>query len=132
MPVVRDIMRTAVNAVAGSATFGYVAELLLHDRTSGLPVVDGGGYLVGVISDYDCLKLYRDPTLAEQPVSQFMAKDVVSVELDTPLLDVIKKFAMRRLHRLPVVNNGKLVGIVTRREILEHICRDVLCETAAR
>ena len=132
MAVVKDIMQTAVNGVVDNATFGFVADLLLHDQTSGMPVVNSDGRLLGVISDYDCLKLYRDPLLAERPVSEFMAKEVVSVREDTPLADVIKQFAMRRLHRLPVVRDGKLIGIVTRREVLQHICRNVLCESAAQ
>jgi len=97
-------------------------KLLLKHQINALPVVDAENNLVGIVSEKDCLKLaahdaYQND-LPGGPVRTFMTKDVVSVTPETGLGEVIELFMTHPYKKLPVVNHGKLVGVVRRRDVL--------------
>jgi nucleotide-binding universal stress UspA family protein/predicted transcriptional regulator len=132
---VRDVMTSEPATVRDDESLLVAIRKLLRRRISGAPVVNADGDLVGVISEHDLIEwqarladsLVRSESLAPdeyarrlegEPVSRVMAHPAVSVEDTAPLSAAIRLFRERRLRRLPVTRHGKLVGIVTRADVL--------------
>ena len=100
-----------------------VIDIILEKRISGAPVLDNQGRLVGILSEKDCLRLIIDRAYHNLPnqkstVETYMTTAVRSVE---PTLDVVKaanEFLIAPVRRFPVVENGKLLGQISRRDIL--------------
>lgn len=97
---------------------------LLKNRISGAPVVDHTGKLVGIISEFKLLEVAFDAATASMPVGELMTKEVITVEEDTPLTDLSQAFISLRIRRLPVVKDGKLVGQVSRRDVLRCVVNE--------
>ncbi len=139
--LVESIMTTPVISVAPSASIGAAARLMLGHRISGLPVVGSDGTLVGMVSEGDFLRraelgterkrswwlelLVGSGKIADEyvhahgrKVEEVMAADVVTIRRDATLDDVVETMSRHRIKRLPVVENGKLVGIVARSDLL--------------
>lgn len=134
-----DVMTRNVVSVRPDATAAEVAALLLEKRISAVPVVDGEGRLVGMVSEGDLLRhppadsprawwlrLFdaTQVTLEEVaqskslPASKLMTHDVLAVIEDAPLQLVATMLIRHRVKRVPVVRNGKIVGIVSRADVL--------------
>ena len=97
---------------------------LLQHQISGAPVVDSTDQLVGIISEYKLLCVIIDEETAQTPVGELMTKDVITIKERTPLSDVAHTFMYLRIRRLPVLNEGKLVGQVSRRDVLRCIINE--------
>jgi CBS domain-containing protein len=102
-----------------------IAMLLKH-KISGMPVVDQAGNLVGILSERDCLKTllhaqyYNLPTAL---VKDLMSTDPKTIGPDTDIYQVAEFFLDHRYRRLPVVDQGRLVGQISRRDVLKAIQR---------
>jgi CBS domain-containing protein len=118
---VRDIMTEHVVAIDPSGTVKEAVELLLRHSISGLPVIDAHNRLVGLVSEYDLLTnlITAEPT--SNPVSHYMMHDVRTVAPEDNVLQVAERFLASRDHRYPVVENGRLIGIVSRRDVMRLI-----------
>jgi CBS domain-containing protein len=144
---VREAMRADLEAVSPSATLTALERLLTKQRISGVPVVDGQR-IVGVVSRTDIVKAavaeqavaeiasdwYHVPaapqssiseigaTMGEQlvklTVADVMTREVIAVAPDDALIDAIKLMASKELHRVLVVAEGKLAGILTSTDVL--------------
>lgn len=124
LPKVRDHMDTEVHCVAPGTPILDAVDFLLEHHVTGAPVVDPQGRLVGMLSERDCLKLLAkgaDEDLRNRTVSEFMISEVVSVPPDMDMYWVAGIFLGSTVRRLPVVENGKLVGAITRFDILRVI-----------
>ncbi len=105
--------------------FAAIDELLSHS-ISGAPVVDAKGKLVGILSELDCLKSivsgsYYDYESLGGEVSEFMTTSVETVSPDLDILTVCDRFTKDNRRRFPVVEDGKLVGQISRKDILRAI-----------
>jgi CBS domain-containing protein len=99
-------------------------RLLVEQRISGAPVVDLQGNLVGVLSEQDCLKLALEAGYHEQRggrVSDTMSGEVRTVEAESSILDVARLFLDGHHRRFPVVKDGRLVGQLSRRDVLRAL-----------
>ena len=97
---------------------------LLQHQLSGAPVVDDNNRLVGFISEKDCLKAALDASYfrrEEGSVQDFMSKDVVSISADASLIDAIQIFISTSVRCLPVVEGSRLVGQISRQDILKGL-----------
>lgn len=100
-----------------------IQELLEH-RISGAPVVDSHGNMVGMLSEKDCLKVALNAAYNEYmggQISEFMSNTVVTVDADSNVLDVAKRFVDTPYKRFPVVDDNRLVGQISRRDVLKAI-----------
>jgi len=98
--------------------------LLLKHKISGMPVVDDKGDFVGILSERDCLNTLLDSEYHELPsalVKDLMSTDVESVTPETDILTVAERFLRKKYRRLPVLAGGRLVGQISRRDILRAI-----------
>ena len=100
------------------------ARILLEKRISGAPVVDQVGNLVGMLSEKDCMRMALAAGYHEQwggCVHEYMEKDVVTMEADTGIVDAAKQFTESRHRRFPVIAEGRLVGQISRRDVLRAL-----------
>jgi CBS domain-containing protein len=114
---VREIMKRQVVAVPPDLSCLAVLRIFLEDGIASLPVVDGDGRLIGIISETDLLSEDNIHKL----VSDVLTRDVISVQEGYPIAKLIPLFRSRKLRCIPVLNpKMKLVGVVGRRDVLEH------------
>lgn len=125
----RDIMATSLVTVSQDAGIFEAIRLLLAKRISGAPVVDETGRMVGVLSELDCLRvLSSDEFYADQQeeagiVKHFMTGAGKTIPPDLGLYAIAHYFLTTPIRRLPVVENGRLIGQVSRRDVLRGIQR---------
>ena len=120
---VSEIMTTDVITVREEAAVEDAARLLARHRISGLPVVNRSGALTGVVTEYDLLAK-QGATVAE-----IMSRGVVSVSPETDAEEVAHLLANRRVRRVPVLDGGRLVGIVSRSDLVQQIAMRWVCAT---
>jgi CBS domain-containing protein len=118
-----DVMTTNVTTIAPDATVDEAIRVLLDNQISGLPVVDARGMLVGMISEFQLLETVFDPQIRNETVRGFMTRDVIAVDDGALLADVASLFIMHRIRRVPVLRDGQLVGLITRRDLLRYVAK---------
>ena len=112
-----------VISVAPNALIEHAMDVMLQHEISGLPVIDEGR-LVGVVSEFDILALLLESSDEPEliiPVEQIMSADVVSVSEEAPVQSVACIFRHLGMRRLPVVRDGQVVGIVSRRDLIRVV-----------
>jgi CBS-domain-containing membrane protein len=139
-----DVMVSTVITAGVNASIGEVAAILLHNHISAAPVVDEKGELVGIVSEGD---LMRRPEIGttkrhswwlelisnksasateyikshSRKVADVMTRDLITAKPDTPLGDIAALLERNQIKRVPIVAGGKLVGIVSRANILQAL-----------
>ena len=100
-------------------------DFLLRHRVTGAPVVDSDGKLVGIITETDLLRLVTEGIDGQPPtegtVAEYMTTDVVTVAPTVDIYYVAGMFLNNKFRRLPVVKNGKIVGSITRYDLLRVV-----------
>lgn len=142
--LVNEIMSHRVISVEPDATIAQAVRLMLQNRISGLPVMTAKGELVGIVSEGDLLRRAEFGTQRQRPrwleflvgpgklaeeyvyttgrkVREVMSETVHTTEPTTPLQHVVELMEKYRIKRLPVIEAGKVVGIVTRANLLHAL-----------
>jgi len=99
-------------------------QILLRNKISGAPVIDPENNIVGVLSEKDCLNVIVEASYHNDPgklVKELMSTNVHTVDSEASLMDVAAKFVNTNFRRFPVVTKGKLVGQISRRDVLRAI-----------
>lgn len=99
-------------------------DQLISKKISGAPVVDKDGNLLGMLSEIDCMQTFIQSTYHNEMgglVKDYMSDKVSFIPSTMGIMDVAKYFLDTHFRRLPVVDNGKLVGQVSRRDVLRAI-----------
>ncbi|MCW2134708.1 CBS domain-containing protein [Arthrobacter sp. VKM Ac-2550] len=117
----RDIMTTPVISVAAEALVEDVAQMLGKHRISAVPVVDNEQHVVGLVSEYDLL---ATPGVT---AAQVMTSSVISVTTETAISDIRQLLVNQWIARVPVLENGRLVGIVSRADIVALLATEWVC-----
>lgn len=117
---VGDVMTRKPLTVAPDALLPKAARIMLENKITALPVVENGK-MIGILTNSDILRFI----LAEYPglkkeirVKNYMTDEVVSIDSDTSLLECHRLMGTKRIRSLPVVDDGKLIGIVTRTDLM--------------
>ena len=121
MLTARDIMTDRVVTIGPDAFLQEAIEVLLAMEVSGLPVVDDQGALIGIISEFALLTTAYDAKTACDQVGRHMTIDVLTVDVDDPIRKVADQFIVHRVRRVPVLEKGRLVGVITRRDVLKAV-----------
>ncbi|PIK98374.1 CBS domain-containing protein [Synechococcus sp. 63AY4M1] len=116
----KDLMSSPVRTIRPEVTIQEAQRVLLRYGHSGLVVVDGQGRLVGVISRRD-IDIALHHGFGHAPVKGYMTTDVKTLSPDTPLAEIQRLMVQWDIGRLPVLQDGQLVGIVTRTDVLRHL-----------
>tara|TARA_R110002110_G_scaffold85816_6_gene223959 strand:+ start:601 stop:1299 length:699 start_codon:yes stop_codon:yes gene_type:complete len=140
----RDIMTTEVETASPDTTARDIAKRLLDRNISALPVVDGDGNIVGIVSEGDLMRrseteterkkswwldFYTTPENRQrdfirshgQHAADIMTRKIVSITEDTPLAEISSTLEKHHIKRAPVLRDGKLVGIVSRADLLRGL-----------
>jgi len=129
VPTVREIMTRSLVTLRPDMTAAAAAQELLSHEISGAPVVDEAGALLGLLSEYDCLRAVAsaeyqmDAHDAAETVGDLMTTDCHTVEPDLDLFGLAHEFVRLRVRRFPVLEDGRLVGQVSRRDALRAALR---------
>jgi len=151
--LVRDIMTKAVITVEPNTTVGEIIDLLATHHISGLPVVEDGA-LVGIVTEADIIHREAVPrrqgglaawlrTFFASPealarefrrthglrAADIMTTDVVTIEDSAPVGEAVRLMEERKVKRLPVLREGKLVGIVSRADVLRAVARELVARS---
>ena len=124
LPTVGDYMATTLLTFMPGDNIHFVVETLLEKRLSGAPVVDGDGKLVGVISKKDCLTVVYTGSYHQDwggTVAQYMNTDVHIMDANMDIIAAADKFVQSNYRRFPVMSEGKLVGQISRHDILRAL-----------
>jgi len=101
-----------------------VMDILIKKRISGGPVVNHKNELVGIISEGDCMKQISDSRYHNHPmenlsVENHMIKEVETIDGNMNVFDAANKFLENKRRRFPIVENGKLVGLISQKDVLK-------------
>jgi CBS domain-containing protein len=116
-----DVMTTRVVTITEDQSKQQAARLLAQHRISGLPVVNADQVVVGVVTEYDVIGKEGET------VGEIMTRGVISVTPDTELEEVSHLLVHERIKRLPVLDQGKLVGIVSRADLVKEVALRWVC-----
>jgi len=140
----RDIMTKNVVSVTPDCSIADMATMMQKFRVSGLPVINAGGELVGLVTEGDCLRraetgtetkrsgwrsfLAAPATLAEEyvrshgrKVADVMTRDLLTIGEDTDIEEIVHLMEKHQIKRLPVVRDGAVIGIVSRANIVQAL-----------
>ena len=124
MPIVKNYMTTNLITLQDEMDVYFAIGLLLKNNISGAPVIDNNNNLSGILSEKDCLRVFANGSFHNMPggeVSRFMTKVVATVEPNTDLFSVADIFLKHNYRRMPVIKGKKLVGQISRRDVLRAI-----------
>jgi len=125
MPKIREYMDAVVPTLSPETRIMSAVDFLLRHRVTGAPVVDADGKLVGIITETDLLRLVTEGVQGEPPVdatvAEYMTTDVITVSPTVDIYYIAGMFLANKFRRLPVVENGKIVGAITRFDLLRVI-----------
>jgi CBS domain-containing protein len=127
VPTAREIMTRSLVTLTPEMRLLEAAALLLKHRISGAPVVDPDGALQGLLSEHDCLRAVAsaeydmDNHDAIVTVGEMMVKEVETLSPEVDLFGIAHEFVKLRVRRFPVVEDGRLIGQVSRRDALQAV-----------
>lgn len=121
---VKDYMSTNPITFKPEQSVEEVIEALIKYRISGGPVVNDKNELVGIISEGDCIKQisesrYYNMPLNDSSIKNHMITDVETIDGNLTIFDAANQFLNARRRRFPIVENGKLVGLISQKDILK-------------
>ena len=119
----RTVMTTNVISVNRQTEIYEAIKTMVENNITGLPVVNNDMSLVGVISEKDVLNLLYNIEDKPGKVEDFMTKNPVYFNENDSLIDITEYFIENNFRRVPIVAEGKLVGIVTRKDIITYILK---------
>jgi len=147
---VKEIMTKDVVSVNRNSTIDEIAQTLIDNKVSGLPVLSDGGYLVGVVTEGDLLRREMSPRLPEfinilgaviyyhgverynedfkkilaQTAADIMTEDLITVKEETDISEVARLMLNNNIKQIPVVDGSKLIGIVSRADIVKLLLKE--------
>ena len=116
-------MTTNVVTTSKDMVLTDVIALLLRWQISALPVVDDDNHLIGIVSEIDLVNMTFDGNARDTTVEEVMTTEIVSFGPEAELAELVHSFSKNHLRRVPIVNGKKVVGIISRRDILREMLR---------
>jgi len=121
---VKDYMSTNLITFKTTQSIEEVIETLIKNRISGGPVVNDNNELIGIISEGDCIKQisesrYYNMPMESHSIEKHMVKNVETIDGNMNIFDAANKFLEAKRRRFPIVENGKLIGLISQKDILK-------------
>jgi len=124
MPTIDGYMAREIVSFAPDTDIHKAIKVLIDKRISGAPVVDAAGNLVGILSKKDCLKVAFAASYHQDlggRVADYMSTEVETVDSGAGVIGVAERFLGCSYRRFPVVAGGRMVGLISRHDILRAI-----------
>ena len=121
MPKAKDVMTTQLTTVMEETAMQHVIKLLVDHNITGIPVVNEDMELKGIITEKDVLKMLMDRASSQTTVKSIMTTDVVSFDESDNLMEIFKAFVDNSFRRVPILSDGRLAGIISRKDIIKYI-----------
>lgn len=122
--LVKDYMSKTLVTFKPDTSVLDAVHTLVKNRIAGAPVVDDAGNMVGMLSELDCLKVALQAGYYGEyggPVSDYMSKDVQTVNMEMSIIDLAQRFLDSNFRRFPVTDKNRLVGQISRRDVLRAL-----------
>lgn len=122
VPLIRDVMDTQMVLLREEMGIYEAIHMLLRNKDTGACVVDAEQKLVGILSEKDCLRLFANAAYNQLPggdVKHYMSTKLTTIGPDDDIFTAAGVFLQNSYHRLPVLEHGKLIGLISRRDVLE-------------
>ena len=120
---VARIMTSPVKTINASDTLGSAAEAMVMNEIGAVVVVDGTN-LIGIVTERDIVKqVVRTKDVLMKPVKQLLFKSLITVDPKTTVQQAFATMLKNKIRRLPVVDESKLVGIVTEKDLMRWVLR---------
>ncbi len=120
---ITELMTADVATVGPEATLKEVASALAEHRVSGLPVVDRERRVLGVVSETDIVDAGSEPGRRARTAGEAMTSPAITIDAGRRVAEAARLMTGHRVNRLPVLNDGLLVGIVTRADLVRAYTR---------
>lgn len=125
-PSVEKFMATGETVLSPEMTINQAIDIMLDQGLTGAPVLDNNRKIVGMLTEKDCLRLLIDSAYNnlhhdDKTVADYMSPVVKTVTTDHDIFDVANEFLTTHFRKFPVVHQGRLVGQVSRRDILKAV-----------
>ncbi len=121
MITAREIMKEDVVTINLESSLEEAIDLMLLQEISGLPVTDNEGHLVGIVTEFALLAIVYDEKIRQETISEHMTADVLTIEADDPISKIADMCIVHRVRRVPVMENGRIVGMISRRDVLKAL-----------
>ena len=122
--LVKDFMNHQPTVILNTASIREAVILMLEKKIIGISVVDAEHNLVGYVSEQDCISQMLNVVFHEEepgPVEEVMAKNVMTVAPETTVVELAQTIITSRPKNYPVIDEGKLVGLISRTEVLQAL-----------
>jgi CBS domain-containing protein len=127
---IRTIMSTDVVCVRRNTPIHEVIELLVAHDVTGIPVVNHDGTLAGIVTEKDLMGLLADGRSVSGRAEDYMTREVVCFEEDDDLIAVCECLVANDFRRVLILRQGKLVGIISRRDLIKYILEPISQDAA--
>ena len=114
-------MSRDVATVRRDAKVKDVIKMLVEHKITGLPVVDSDMYLIGMVTEKDVLRMLYESHGHRSAVEDLMTTDIVCFDEDDDLMSVFESLVQNNFRRLPILSEGRLTGIISRRDIIRFL-----------
>jgi len=119
----KDVMSTDVVTTGRQTDIYKAINLMIENNITGLPVINDDTTLAGIVSEKDVLRLLYDNIGEQRKVEDFMTKNVIIFHQEDSLSEIVNCLIKNRFRRVPIVHEGKLAGIISRKDIISFIFR---------
>ena len=122
--LVKDYMARQLTRLSPEMEIMTAVNTLLQKDVSGAPVVDENEQLVGILTQKDCMRVVLNAAYHSEfagIVADFMSKDIVSLSSDISMVEAAQRFLEQNYHRYPVVDDGVLVGQISRKDVMRAL-----------
>ncbi len=113
--IARDIMTRQVYTTTPDERVRDAARMLAERHISGMPVMDENGIITGMLSEADII------SKEGERVRDIMSREIIAVSEETPVDEIARLLSERKIKRVPVLSNGRLVGLVSRADIVAAV-----------
>lgn len=124
MAYVRDIMEKEIVTAKTKDNIQKISKILTQKKINNMPVINEKGELIGIVSEQDIIRAMESENFMKMTAKDIMTKKVFSVKENNSIEYVSKIFIERPYRRLPVTRNKKVVGTITREDIISNFMSD--------
>ena len=123
MVCAKDVMSTEIITITKDATMQHVIRLLVTRGITGLPVVSDDMEMLGIVTEKDVLKMLYDRNVNIKSAEALMTPNVICFDENDDLIAVFKGLVENNFRRVPILSQGKLVGIISRTDIIKFLSK---------